>query len=182
VFHVKRFGTMDALCKCTFARRREVRRGDLGQAPSCDKFKFWLCDFLKSFPRKLAGVQRAKCRESDESRGKTNVMARDEGLDELLREYLEAAPGLTEKAMFGGRAWLVNGNLLCAARDDGMLVRLGRDKDGWALEVPDSVPMTSRGRRMHGWVRAGSDAFGDDVLRRKLVDAALAFVSSLPAK
>jgi hypothetical protein len=109
-------------------------------------------------------------------------MARDEGLEELLREYLKTEPGLTEKAMFGGRAWLLNGNLLCGARDDGMLARLGRDKDGWALDVPDIVPMISRGRRMQGWVRAGPGAFDDDLLRRKLVDSALAFVRSLPVK
>jgi len=109
-------------------------------------------------------------------------VARDEGLDELLREDLEAEPGLTETAMFGGWAWLLNGNLLCGARDDGMLIRLGRDKEGWALKLPDIVPMISRGRRMHGWVRAGADAFGDDVLRRKLINSALAFVRSLPPK
>jgi hypothetical protein len=109
-------------------------------------------------------------------------MARDEGLEELLREHLVAEPGLTEKAMFGGRAWLLNGNLLCAARDDGMLARLGRDRDGWALAAPGVVPMLSRGKRMHGWVRAGPDAFGDDALRRRLIDAALAFVRALPAK
>jgi hypothetical protein len=109
-------------------------------------------------------------------------MARDEGLEELLREHIEAETGLTEKAMFGGRAWLLNGNLLCGARDDGMLVRLGRDQDGWALAAPGVVPMLSRGKRMHGWVRAGPDAFGDDALRRKLIDAALAFVRALPAK
>ncbi|MGH6823474.1 MAG: TfoX/Sxy family protein [Methylocella sp.] len=109
-------------------------------------------------------------------------MARDEGLEELLREDLEAESGLTEKAMFGGRAWLLNGNLLCGARDDGMLVRLGKNRDGWALETPDVVSMISRGRRMQGWVRAGPMAFGDDVLLRKLMDAALAFVRPLPAK
>jgi TfoX N-terminal domain len=109
-------------------------------------------------------------------------MARDEGLEELLNDYLKAEPGLTEKAMFGGRAWLVNGHLLCAARDDGMLVRLGKDNDAWALAIPGIVPMTSRGRRMSGWVRAASEAFGDDALRRKLLDAALAFVGALPAK
>ena len=48
--------------------------------------------------------------------------------------------------------------------------------------MPDVVPMISRGRRMQGWVRTGPSAFGDDALRRKLVDAALAFVRSLPAK
>lgn len=84
--------------------------------------------------------------------------------------------------MFGGRAWLLNGNLLCGARDDGMLVRLGRDQDGWALELPDVAPMILRGRHMRGWVKAGPAAFGDDVLRRRLIDAALVFVRSLPIK
>jgi len=110
-------------------------------------------------------------------------MARDEGLEELLRDYLnEIAPGVTEKAMFGGRAWLLNGNLLCGARDDGMLARLGKDRDGWALELPGIVPMISRGRQMRGWVRAGPHAFGDEGLRQKLLNSALAFVQSLPAK
>ncbi|NHF72589.1 TfoX/Sxy family protein [Paracoccus xiamenensis] len=103
-------------------------------------------------------------------------MARDEGLEEILRGDLGDMSGLTEKAMFGGWAWLLDGNLLCAARDDGMLARIGKDRDGWALDMPCVVPMISRGRRMQGWVRAGPSAFGDDALRRKLVDAALAFV------
>ncbi len=109
-------------------------------------------------------------------------MARDEGLEELVREHLAAQPGLVEKAMFGGRAWLLHGNLLCGARDTGMLVRLGKGNDGWALALPGIVPMIMQGRRMQGWVRAGPDAYGDDALRGKLLDAALAFVRSLPAK
>lgn len=109
-------------------------------------------------------------------------MARDAGLEELLRECVEGELGLTEKAMFGGWAWLLNGNLLCGARKDGMLVRLGKDRDGWALAVPDVVPMVSGGRQMPGWVRAGPEAFGDDSLRRRLIDAALTFVRTLPAK
>jgi hypothetical protein len=109
-------------------------------------------------------------------------LARDEGLEELLREHLGAEPGLTEIAMFGGRAWLLNGNLALGARDDGMLIRLGRDQDGWALGLADVAPMMIRNRRMYGWVRAGPAAFGDDTLRRRLIDAALAFVRSLPSK
>jgi hypothetical protein len=109
-------------------------------------------------------------------------MARDEGLEELLREDLGTQPGLTETTMFGGRAWLLNGNLLCGARDDGLLARLGKGRDDWALQVPGIVPMMSRGRRMQGWVRAGPAAFGDDLLRRRLIESALAFVRSLPLK
>jgi hypothetical protein len=109
-------------------------------------------------------------------------MARDEGLEELLREDLEPVPGLTEKAMFGGWAWLLHGNLLCGVREDGMLVRLGKGNDAWALALPDIAPMISRGRRMQGWIWAGPEASGDDALRRRLLDAALAFVRSLPEK
>ena len=109
-------------------------------------------------------------------------MARDEGLEELLREDLEGEPGLTEKAMFGGRAWLLRGNLLCGARDDGMLIRLGAANDGWALTAPGIGPMISRGRPMRGWVRAAPEAYGDDALRRRLLHAALAFARQLPRK
>ena len=106
-------------------------------------------------------------------------MARDEGLEQLLREELESVQGLTEKAMFGGWAWLLNGKLLCGARNDGMLARLGKGADRWALDLPDIVPMISRGKRMEGWVRAGPAAYGDDAVRRRLLDGALSFVRTL---
>lgn len=109
-------------------------------------------------------------------------MARDEGLEELLRERLAGTAGLSEKAMFGGRCWMVSGHLLCAARDDGLLVRLGKGNDVWALATPGVGPMISQGRPMSGWVRAVPQAFGDDALREKLIAAALAFVRTLPAK
>ena len=109
-------------------------------------------------------------------------MARDPGLEELVREALGTEPGLDEKRMFGGLAWLLHGNLLCGARVDSMLVRLGKGNDGWALEQPDVAPMIMQGRRMPGWVRAGAAAYGDDALRRRLLDAALAFVRTLPPK
>jgi len=109
-------------------------------------------------------------------------MARDQGLEELLNEQLETVRGLAHKPMFGGWAWLLHGNLLCAARDDGLLVRLGKGKDGWALDIPGIEPMLSRGRRMQGWVRVAPEAYGNDALRQKLVDAALDFNRSLPPK
>lgn len=109
-------------------------------------------------------------------------MARDPGLEELVRESLGDRPDLAEKAMFGGRAWLLHGHLLCGARDDGLLVRLGKGNDGWALEHPAIGPMVMRGKALPGWIRAGAEAYGDDGLRRKLIEAALAFVGTLPPK
>jgi TfoX N-terminal domain len=106
-------------------------------------------------------------------------LARDKGLEELLNDSLATVPGLTQKAMFGGCAWLVNGNLLCGARSDGMLLRLGKENEAWALEIPGVVPMVTRGRQMRGWVRAAPDVYGNDALRQRLVDAALEFNRSL---
>jgi len=108
-------------------------------------------------------------------------MARDPGLEELIRADLPR-DDYTEKAMFGGWAWLLRGNLLCGARAEGMLVRLGKGRDGWALALPGVAQMISAGRPMSGWVRAGPAAYGDDALRRRLLIAALDYVRALPAK
>jgi hypothetical protein len=109
-------------------------------------------------------------------------MARDLGLEELVQDQLGDVPGLSQKAMFGGRAWLMDGNLLCGARDVGVLLRLGKGNDGWALKIGGVEPMIMRGRSMPGWVRVAPETFGDEALARKLMDSALAFVRTLPPK
>jgi hypothetical protein len=109
-------------------------------------------------------------------------MARDAGLEELLRERLAGVDGLAERSMFGGWAWLLDGHLLCGARDDGVLVRLGKGNDQWALDIDGIAPMISRGLAMAGWVRVAPETFGDDALAARLIDASLMFVRLLPAK
>lgn len=107
-------------------------------------------------------------------------MARDRGLEALVAEDLAAVDGLATKPMFGGLCWLLHGRLLCGARQDGLLVRLGKGRDDWALARPDIAPMADAGRPMPGWVWAGPLAYGDDALRRRLLQAALVFVTALP--
>ena len=109
-------------------------------------------------------------------------MSRDSGLEELIRQELSTRSGISEKPMFGGLAFLLDGHLLCGARNDGMLVRLGKGNDGWALALDGIELMVMGDRRMNGWVRAGVAAFGDDSLRKQLLDAALTYVLSLPPK
>src|SRR5260370_9237213 len=107
-------------------------------------------------------------------------MARNKVLEELLIDDLAQVRGVTEKGMFGGLAWLLNGNLLCGARDDGMLVRLGKGNDAWALATPGIAPMISRGRPMQGWVRAAAERFYDESLRPQLLKSPLNFNRSFP--
>src|SRR5271169_5444594 len=109
-------------------------------------------------------------------------MPRDSGLEELISCTLGYAPGLTEKAMFGGWAFLLYGNLLCGARRGSLMLRVGRANEDWALTIPGVVPMSMRGRRMHGYVRVATEAYADDVISHRLLDAAVTFTLTLPRK
>jgi hypothetical protein len=84
--------------------------------------------------------------------------------------------------MFGGWAWLLHGNLLCGARRGSLLLRVGKDNEAWANQIPGVATAIMGGRRMSGWVRATPEAYGNDALRQKLVDRALDFTGSLPQK
>jgi len=109
-------------------------------------------------------------------------MVRDQGLEALIDDELASVTGLTTRTMFGGWMWLLHGNLLCGARAEGMLVRLGKGHDDWALEIKGIEPMYSGARRMHGWVRAAPHVYADAATRRQLLESALRFVRTLPRK
>jgi TfoX/Sxy family transcriptional regulator of competence genes len=109
-------------------------------------------------------------------------MARDPGLEALLESDLKDVRGLSQKRMFGGLAWLLHGNLLIGARQNSLLVRLGKDRDAWALKKKGIEQMVMQGRRMSGWVRARAEAYGNDALRVKLIESAIEFSLTLPRK
>lgn len=63
-------------------------------------------------------------------------MAFDEVLAERVRQRLARRKNVEEKKMFGGRGFLLNGNLLLAVRKDSLLLRLGPEQGGEALREP----------------------------------------------
>jgi len=109
-------------------------------------------------------------------------VARDEGLEQQIREELGPLDGLHEARMFGGLAWMLDGNLLCACRHDGMMARLGKGNEAWALAVDGVTEVSTGASPMRGWVWATLEAAADDALRLRLLNEALAFVRSLPPK
>ena len=109
-------------------------------------------------------------------------MAFEEGLVELMRGDLAEMPGLSEKRMFGGLAFMLNGNMLCGVHPGGAMYRVGKDNEPFALAVPGARRMDFTGRRMGGFVEADDDAMADDSRRARLTDLALDFVRALPAK
>jgi TfoX-like protein len=109
-------------------------------------------------------------------------MARDSGLEEVVCEYLEDLPGLSGKAMFGSWCWLLDGNLLTCASQDGVMVRLGKGSEQWALAEVGITPFINGEREMPGWVLVAPETFASDSLARSLIEGALAFVRALPPK
>lgn len=108
-------------------------------------------------------------------------MARDYGLEEVINEDLDGISGITSKRMFGGLAWLMHGHLLCAASHGGLMMRVGKDKEAWALSLHDVRPMQSKdkSRKMGGWVVLGPDAYADDELRQQILKLAINIVKAL---
>jgi TfoX/Sxy family transcriptional regulator of competence genes len=85
-------------------------------------------------------------------------MAYDEDLADRIRELLGSESGVTEKRMFGGLSFLLNGNMAVAASGQGgLLVRVRPDDTEALLEDEHVEPMVMRGREMRGWLRVGVD-------------------------
>jgi len=109
-------------------------------------------------------------------------MAWDPELERHIRAALDGLPWLGEKRMFGGIAWLVDGNMVCAAITPGLMARVGKAAEAEMLALPGVGPMGAGARRMGGWVLAGEDAWGDGDVRQRLLSTAMAHVMALPPK
>ena len=108
-------------------------------------------------------------------------MAYDDQLAERVREHLADVPGVADKRMFGGLAFLTDGHMtVCVAGDD-LMVRVGKDDTERALTEPGAGPMEMKGRAMTGWVLVDGAHLDDDALSG-WIDRASRFVATLPAK
>ena len=117
------------------------------------------------WPRSLAGI------------------AYDEDLANRIRSLLAGERGVSEKRMFGGLAFLVNGNMAVSASGQGdLLCRVDPEASPRLQRTSKAVPMVMRGREMPGWLRL--DLF-DVRTRRQLsswVTRCVAYARTLPKK
>ncbi|MEM7345668.1 MAG: TfoX/Sxy family protein [Chloroflexota bacterium] len=109
-------------------------------------------------------------------------MAYDEGLAERLRETFESRIETSERKMFGGLAFMVQGNMCVGINNEQLMVRVGKEKHAEALAQPHARPMDFTGRPMKGYVFVDNDGYEADEDLAGWVDRALAFVMTLPPK
>jgi len=110
-------------------------------------------------------------------------MAYDEDLAHRIRQLLADEPGVTEKRMFGGLAFLVAGNLaVSASGQGGLLLRADPAQAGSLTEDPHASRAVMRGREMDGWLRVAPEAVAADDALRRWVAVGVRYARSLPAK
>jgi TfoX/Sxy family transcriptional regulator of competence genes len=110
-------------------------------------------------------------------------VAYDEELAERLRELTDAVPGLSEKKMFGGLAFLVHGNMAIAASGQGgLLVRVDPEESDALTAEPGVETMVMRGRAMAGWLRVDAARVESADALQAWADRGVGYASSLPPK
>src|SRR5690348_2757331 len=108
-------------------------------------------------------------------------MAYDEELAHRIRHEVRGEPGMSEKRMFGGLAFLVNGNMaVSASGQGGMLLRVDPERTESLLDGQRARRFEMRGREMDGWLRVVTQAVNTDEELRRCVDLGLVYARSLP--
>jgi TfoX/Sxy family transcriptional regulator of competence genes len=110
-------------------------------------------------------------------------VAYDVELAERIRALIAGEP-VQEKKMFGGLAFLLNGNMSVAASGQGgLMVRVDPAETDALLAEPGAAEFDMGGRGpMKGWLRVDDDVLGDDETLGAWVSRGVAYARTLPPK
>ena|SRR5437868_15136747 len=110
-------------------------------------------------------------------------MAFDETLAARIRAKLGKKKGVVEKKMFGGLAFLLNGNMSCGVRGKEMMVRLAPEDTDGALAQSHTHTFEISGRGpMKGWILVEPEGLKTDKDLSTWVDTGVKYAASLPPK
>lgn len=108
-------------------------------------------------------------------------MAYDQEIAERIRELFAGEEALREQPMFGGLAFLVNGNMAVAVSGQGgLLVRVDPDEAEAWIDDERVTPMVMRGREMRGWLRVAAAPTGGEI--ELWASRGLGYARALPPK
>lgn len=109
-------------------------------------------------------------------------MAYNEKLAERIRPLLESTRGVTEKKMFGGLSFLVNGNMCVGIVGEEIIVRVHPDHHDGYVAKPHARIMDFTGKPMRGWIFVAPEGFKTKSQLQSWVQAGLDYVENLPKK
>jgi hypothetical protein len=109
-------------------------------------------------------------------------MPYDQQLAEHLRQKLIPIVHADEKKMFGGIAFMVNGNMAVGVSGDELMVRVGKDAHDEAVSLPGARTVDMSARPMRGWVSVAPEGFATDAHLDAWVLRGVTFAEGLPPK
>ena len=109
-------------------------------------------------------------------------MAYDESLADRVRPLLDDVDGVVEKKMFGGLAFLVQGNMSVGIRGSDLIVRIEPSETDAALKQPGVRIFDITGRPMKGWLLVSPDVLGQKKALEAWVVRGVSYARSLPPK
>jgi TfoX/Sxy family transcriptional regulator of competence genes len=110
-------------------------------------------------------------------------MAIDEKLADRVRKRLGKRAGLSEKRMFGGLAFLLNGNMCVGVHGRELIVRLEPEQTDRALAEPHTRIFDLSGRPMKGgWILVKPAGLADEKALAKWLRIGIDYAAALPKK
>ena len=109
-------------------------------------------------------------------------MACDEALADDIRNKIGDHPGLSERQMFGGIAFMINGNMAVGVSGDELMVRVGKDNHEEAVALPGARIFDMSARPMRGWVAVAPNGFAREADLDAWIERGVPFAESLPPK
>ncbi|HWM11932.1 MAG TPA: TfoX/Sxy family protein [Solirubrobacteraceae bacterium] len=109
-------------------------------------------------------------------------MPYNENLAGRVREQLSDEQGITEKGMFGGLAFQLEGNMAVGVSGDELTVRVSPEKADDALAEPHARPFGSKGRPMKGWIVVAEEGVEGEKELAGWVARGVEHARSLPPK
>jgi TfoX/Sxy family transcriptional regulator of competence genes len=125
--------------------------------------------------------------ETDDDPWRYSSVPYDERLADRLRDVYASLPNaheldITEKKMFGGLIFMVNGKMTCGVGRDDLMVRVGPDGQAAALRRAHVTPMEMKGRPMNGYVTVAREGCKTRASLVSWVTQSLAFVETLSSR
>ncbi|MYC80461.1 MAG: TfoX/Sxy family protein [Acidobacteria bacterium] len=109
-------------------------------------------------------------------------MAEDDALSGRIRRILSKRGRISERKMFGGVCFIINGNMCVGTWKGSLIVRLDKKNHDKTLAEPHTKPADMNGRTMKGWALVEPSGIESENDLTAWVDRATAFAESLPPK